>query len=121
MINVQDLIKTVRQLAQNNPDNTYEEYHDEGKLRACSYTKGECSNGTLGCIMGQAILALDPSYDFADKDQASIYNLIHEQLLLDPRPCNKDSEWLSLVQDSQDDSETWSNAVRIADTSEGEG
>jgi hypothetical protein len=134
MIKTEDLVQKVRELAENNPTNTYEDRKDFKRWsQGCSYTKGECSNGTVGCIMGQAILVLDPDYKF-DDDQESICGIILsdseitklEHLRFNPagvrylssriiKSRDGDKNWLTKVQEGQDDGCTWSTAVFNAD------
>ncbi len=115
MINPEDLIRKVRELAENSPDCVY------NGVTSCSYTQGECSNGTVGCIMGQAVLAVDPSQLYMVKmyDTNSFHNL-SLNLLFDRPITEEEVKWCSNVQGIQDDGECWKKAVDEADGWNGE-
>jgi hypothetical protein len=62
MITIEQLVAEVTRLAQENPENSYEQ-----TAIACYYNKGTCTNGTVGCIFGQAFRNLEqPLEDIFD-------------------------------------------------------
>ena len=117
MINSQDLIQTVRQLANDNPTNCYEGNKDG---QGCCYARGKCSNGTIGCILGQAMIACDHEVTeyISDKErQTKQFELLYESMINEGliEMSRQDMIWCSEVQKYQDDGETWADAVAYAD------
>lgn len=111
---IDDLVREVRRLATEKPENVY--------LGRFSYVSGECSDGSVGCIVGQAFRAIgiDPAkYDSfcgqgiaanAGRAAADAFAISD----IDIR-CSK-AHWLRSVQGSQDRGDTWSAAVAFADS-----
>jgi len=59
---IKQLYDKVIELAQKYPENIYNRSKLLGSINSgCYYTAGTCSNGSEGCIVGQALLSLDPS------------------------------------------------------------
>lgn len=101
------LVAEVRRLAAENPDAVY------GKSTStCSYLYGTAGSGN-GCIIGQAILAIDPDLrDFLRQVDGESIHAIYERLGLDYGP---EIRWLNRVQYKQDCRYTWDKAVSSAD------
>lgn len=109
---VSDLVKVVRELAQNAPDNKY----NRGDNVYCSFNKGLCTNGTVGCIIGQGLRKLEMK---ADDKRGLSKIMIEDFVCVDNRPGNE-LLWCDLVQFEQDCGSTWSKAVKVADEQYGE-
>lgn len=115
MIKLNDLQKEVRRLAAEYPNAIYQ------SLDGCYYNAGIVANGpdTEGCLLGQAIRNLDPEiFEDIGMDGDDIASLI--QYMDEHFDNSEDKEgnienWFSIVQGQQDNGETWSEAVKIAD------
>ena len=117
MIKSEDLIQQVRQLAQDAPTNLYEGNKDK---MGCSYVKGPCSNGSVGCIIGQALILCDESLtEYLSHEDRSTkqFELLHDIMFEDGmiELSLEDIEWIGDVQSRQDDGETWGDAVSKTD------
>lgn len=118
MLTLKALEQEVRRLAEACPDATYLAYAPDGESPAysCWYTKGSAS-GQVGCLIGQAIKALDPQMhkriaDYEEEQNASLeVSELHEKFVGFP----KASLWLQDVQDSQDTGFDWSTCIEQAD------
>lgn len=81
---------------------------------SCLYGKGTCSDGSEGCIFGQALVAL--GVDRGSLDDGEILGEISEVLdSLDIADNNGMDEWCMVVQKRQDEGKSWGEAVAIAD------
>lgn len=95
---VEELIARVRQLAE---DEFTNRYHRVGG-GSCLYDEGTCTNGSVGCIFGQAwpsLTGFRPIAVFLEK-----LNATEEQI-----------EWCRSVQEDQDNAQTWGASVENAD------
>lgn len=119
MIDLDDVIKKVRELARKRRDVVYD---SDG---ACSYARGRCSDGTKGCIFGQVFEALGTpiSYEMADR-LGAIQNILDDddehsaRSYLKVRKTSitkKKLDWCSVVQVKQDAHIPWGEAVKYAD------
>lgn len=116
-LNVQFLEQAVRKLAADSPDTLYCKPDDS---IFCSYSKGACTNGSVGCIMGQALvrcglgttLALAQKWGSINNFVLFITNTDLEKL---PTPVVLTIRWLQEVQTQQDQGRTWRDAVALAD------
>lgn len=101
---VSDLIAKVREIAAERGDVTY--CYEE----ACCYASGECSDGSIGCVFGQAFAALgiDPA-SFDDSPIPTIGHIIRRS-----RHAGEQLAWCERVQERQDAGYTWGEAVSIA-------
>lgn len=90
-----NLLKTmVRKIAKERPDVKY----GMPESGTCSYDEGVCSDGSVGCIFGQAAKLLgEPLY--GSREITDYY----------------DDDWCLLVQTYQDKGRSWGEAVRQAD------
>lgn len=103
---LEQLVDEVRKLAKENPDNNYNNGYQKAQ---CFYNKGECSNGTIGCLFGQAMKRLGVSDDqlngFGSKPIRDILRenrVKHNENLF---------SWCEDVQMSQDDGLPWGKCV----------
>ena len=100
------LVAEVRRLAAENPDATYFR-----NASTCSYLHGTAAGG-VGCIIGQAILAIDPDLrDFLRQVDGESISAISKRLGLSYGP---EIQWLSRVQFKQDCGNPWGKAVSLA-------
>ena len=108
-LTVSDLISKVRELAAASPDCRYRSTN--GSSSGCCNNRGECTNGTVGCIIGQAAAAL--GYDWGDEpSREGVHLFVNRVFRHTPRP---QTYWLDLVQGQQDLGKTWGDAVQYAD------
>ena len=109
-LDIDKLIAAIRELAAESPDNIY----DRGQSHACSYVVGECSNGTQGCIVGQALRRLG-----LETPDLPTHVDIYLSLIFDCGVAGGDTRllWVSVVQSEQDSGNTWAYAVKSADES----
>lgn len=109
MITIGKLKKQILALVKRFPDNVYKPY---GKYHNCSYTKGKCTNGSKGCLFGQALIKLKVDPDKLkklDREIRPIDNLLDQ---LGIKYTEKQRQWLMAVQDGQDKKLTWKDALR---------
>jgi len=125
---IQQLVKTVRHLADTYPDFHYLPTTQTNNESRCAYNTGGCDKypGLSGCIIGQAVRKLNV-------DIPANMNLVGVQpiLLLLPgvtatelkSEANvvKIEKWLQSVQLYQDSGKSWSRAVERADRRAGQG
>ncbi len=109
---IDQLMNEVRSLAEQNPDFIY-----DGGGR-CFYTKSIHSE-ECGCIIGQAILKLQPNLRlyFQKIERGLIPNVtgLLPKLEINYNQNKKKIDWLQCVQSSQDKGICWQNAVHTAD------
>ena len=102
------LARTVRKIASDRPD---VKYMAQGN---CMYDTGACSDGSVGCIFGQAInqLGLKVPHNF---EGCSINMVLEEINTVKYSDQTKKMQWLDIVQASQDVGMSWAAAVSKAD------
>jgi hypothetical protein len=105
MPTIRDLIVAVRNLAKAHPDNIYQ---PSLLGKQCFYDKGWCTDGSVGCIFGQALVGLD----ILVTGSREIY-VVSNELFSDADRLTRD--WCQAVQTAQDASKTWGEAVSCAD------
>lgn len=86
-----------RRLAEQSPSNEYS--YPVPETLKCSYRAGECSDGSIGCIIGQAILAAGLDLPVGSLEIGRYLN----------------SAWLRQVQLRHDMCMSWGKAVEGAD------
>lgn len=101
---VTQLIAKVRELAKERPDNKY-------LAKPCFYLKGGCSDNTIGCIFGQALVAL--GYSFGEFGAMNIDILLEKRLGFSLTL--KQRSWICRVQLHQDADKTWAQSIQEAD------
>ncbi len=102
---VKDIIQEVRRLAKESPDNKYE------NIDGCFYSQGMCTNGSIGCMFGQAFKNLGIKIP-DNLDRSGIVGVLSELKLSE---FNDHSMWCLDVQKLQDTRTTWGEAVSTAD------
>lgn len=112
---IQDLITEVRSIAQKRADVIYTKQDD---METCSYNYGSCSDGTVGCLFGQALQEL--GFDTSEVDNENIDTVIERLVEKDRDPKtesypSEQIEWCALVQMNQDHGLSWGVAVYKAD------
>ncbi len=102
MDDLERLVLEVRKIATERPDVVY--------LGNCYYDSGECTDGSVGCLLGQALQAIDwPIYE--RNPQGSIVYLLFNEGYTDDRVI-----WCRDVQTKQDSSREWAGCVKYADS-----
>lgn len=108
---LENLIGEVRKLAQENPDNAYK--CKDGRYVMCYYSKKTCTNGSIGCIFGQAMkrLGLDDNI-LATMENNTIMEIIPKYY---PEHNRRLAIWCREVQSAQDFGWIWSKCIEAAD------
>lgn len=112
-ITFKQIEKKVRELAKRSPNNVYDKDEEYG---SCFYSTGKCSDGSMGCIFGQALTVLGVNaafFDNLDKGASPYIDTVLDTLKIKTTP--KQENWALLVQDSQDGQLSWKEAVECAD------
>lgn len=115
-----DIIAEVRKIAKERPD-VY--YNPDGM---CKYSSGECSDGSIGCIFGQAFTNLGIDAKKFDKYPVPHHTSINgsttyvpsiDHILRNEFNCKEvlELEWCGTVQNGQDGGLSWKEAVLEAD------
>ena len=107
------LCNAVRKLAEDFPDTVYSVVMGE---KSCMYTIGTCGPGK-GCIVGQAFVAAYPHLKHVAEYTDGTGIAGPETLLKNAgmEVHSADLEWLTVVQNKQDNGVEWSLAVKFAD------
>ncbi len=101
---IDQLIAEVRNIASARPEVTYD--HED-----CRYDSKEASDGSVGCIFGQALTAI--GWDITGKNDG---RGIIELLRCKDYEFNDDRIlWCNMVQGEQDNGRTWGDSVAEAD------
>lgn len=109
---VDKLIALVRGMATERPDNVYLPGANRGEPDfSCSYDDGECSDGTVGCIFGQALDQM--GFDLSDVSEGVRVSEAMRQLGITFKSCHE--LWCDRVQENQDKGTNWGLAVADAD------
>lgn len=103
-LTIEKLVTMVRAIAFARPETYYLE-------KKCQYAIGKCSDGTVGCLFGQAFKELKVKRNFGAN--AGISLVIDK---LDVACSRHQREWCSYVQHYQDHRNTWGDAIHMADT-----
>lgn len=124
MFTLEQLRAEVIRLATEHPDAVYypPNFNPECSRvqQVCYYLSGQC-NGSIGCIMGQAILNLDPKkrefLHACDTDPKGIPKSISWILReLNLTATMREEDWFTKVQSWQDHGKTWKEAVENANS-----
>jgi len=102
-----DIIAEVHRLAEADPGNRYLEAD-------CYYTMGACTNGSSGCIMGQALTALGYGEMLAHLDAEAPKGIERALARLGITAERDEIAWLETVQHWQDRGDPWREAVKRA-------
>lgn len=103
MLQASDIEREVRRLASEHPDAVYV---PPAGTSTCSYTEGVCGGG-CGCIVGQAVQALDPTYFDNHRHQ--------DRTATQLKDIKGDMRWCQWVQRYQDGGHSWGTSVKLAD------
>jgi hypothetical protein len=122
-IRIEDLVANVRELAASRPDNIYQPASaapPTAPQRKCSYLTGNCHDGTVGCLLGQALLAIGfTAHQLRRIDTLSIEEALASLSEVDSGHVDGGHvAWLMAVQCGQDEGHTWRRAVELADQEE---
>lgn len=104
-----ELVKTVKAIIQSRPDVIYSTILEDG-LGACYYSKGKCSDGTLGCVFGQAFQAMGFKIPSAN-DSDSINSIIENFAV---GVTQRQQDMCEGIQDWQDKENTWKTSLDMA-------
>ncbi len=107
MDKLDSLVAEVRKIAVERPDTIY-------CGGPCYYDSGECNDGTVGCLLGQALDAIDWHIYMVEED-THIGAVLERQDYADSR-----TTWCRRVQEAQDNGGTWGYCVEYADKKIGE-
>lgn len=115
-VTLDDVKSKIRELAAAAPTNYYSQVVTTSGERACMYTQGECSNGTVGCIVGQALCALGfrKQCEEIDAKGGDTAEVMLQACGL--KVTAKDYYWFFKVQVYQDMGFMWSDAIVVADS-----
>ncbi len=106
MDKLDSLVAAVRKIATERPKVSYT--HE-----SCYYDSKEASDGSVGCLIGQGLAAINWE-DIYDKDRESgigeLLGELHYNSLNDPRV-----RWCERVQMAQDDGRNWAKSISFAD------
>ena len=108
-----DLKQTIEKLAEESPNCVY----SNPERFICSYYRGNCSNDSIGCIVGQACRILGFSEeDLVKMDQHGDFMDVFWSEEFNSRFSLTDDEihWISTVQGNQDFGYNWCEAVSAA-------
>ena len=101
MFTATELIAKVKELVKASPENRYE-------ANPCRYCTGKNTNGSVGCLFGQALRALGMPNEQLIKFDMNLHNLIGEMLPTIGIECNEsERKWLTIVQRYQDQHFAW--------------
>lgn len=106
-VTIGQIIDTVRAIAAERPNTRYLK---DGY--SCSYTRGPCDDGTVGCIFGQAFQKLGFKLPIG-YDQVPIHRLLDKT---DIDTTYDQAEWCRIIQNFQDSGDTWADAIKTADS-----
>lgn len=99
------VIEKVKQLAAERPENMY-----RGVCGACCYDEGTCTDGSVGCIFGQAFVALGVTeFPSTGKIRDVLPKIVSDV------PSEDQIDWCRDVQLSQDRQFTWGESVKEAE------
>jgi hypothetical protein len=103
---VKELIAEVRRIAAERPDTVYRQ---PSTSCGCFYEKGECTDGSVGCIFGQALNNLGyPVTGTASIDIIARSRFVGNCLVI--------LAWCREVQNVQDGGLSWGDAIISANT-----
>lgn len=108
------LLTEIRKLADESPACKYER-PTKGFAGACFYTKGVCTNGSEGCIIGQALAKLGHIEKLVEFDECGGKNAEAAIHALGLTISETDVQWCSRVQRAQDGGRCWGYAVGYAE------
>lgn len=110
-LDLKKVVEAVRKLAKESPKNQY-------VYSPCQYTQGFCTNGSTGCIIGQALMNLGYEETLWEIDKvANEMNFLatYTEGYFEFDPSSKEFEWLEEVQSHQDSRVDWGSCIEMAD------
>jgi hypothetical protein len=107
-ITATEIIAEVQRIAEAAPENQYLEAD-------CHYTQGACTNGSSGCIVGQALTALGYGQQLAILDDERPQGILRVIARLGITGEQGQLDWLETVQDWQDRGDPWRDVVARAE------
>ena len=117
-----NLFDKVRELAAARPETVYRPWPtgQSSPMTRCSYLSGACSDGTVGCLLGQALLAIGFTAErLQPVDLLAIVEVIEKLLPIElSKEDRQRVRWLESVQNAQDNGCPWREAIDIADREE---
>lgn len=113
-----NIVEAIRKLAADCPNCRYTSAEvmgpgDDHPRQRWLYSKGECSNGSCGCIVGQALAML--GHNVAELDKGNNCGNASHVLNRLGVGTQMERQWAHAVQAQQDHGETWGRAVAYAD------
>lgn len=99
------IIKAIQALVAKSPDNVY-----DGGDGNCYYARGVCTDGSIGCIIGQALLAEGYSQYEVEKFDNQTNGLTALDVLRRLEYDENEAKFAQLCQESQDRGEKWVDA-----------
>jgi hypothetical protein len=107
-----EIIPAMRALIAQSPDNVY--VPPGGPGQSCHYREGVCTNGTIGCVVGQL-------FGGAIEDGVPISVVVDRIARAYDTPVDADrvtfiSKWLRTIQEGQDAGMDWGAALTRSDT-----
>lgn len=120
MITTELIIKTVKDLALASPENKYN--RPNPNPNGCSYVHGVCTNGSTGCIFGQALQSLGFSaedlltlerYGLNSFECTTGISWLLGKLEISVPPAHE--QWMLNAQQMQDFGNTWIECIANAD------
>jgi hypothetical protein len=105
MLQMCDVVKEVKKLAAEKPMNKY--HKPPGVAMICSYHRGRCTDGSVGCIFGQVLVRLGHPIG-GDGGIAHMLSMMGLDLF------DEASDWCQDVQKYQDSGMEWGDAVKRA-------
>lgn len=108
------LESAIRSLVAESPDNRYQCLPGGGPNGTASYSQGKCTNGSLGCLIGQGIIRAGGTLPAEADELFSLGELIQ----LPGMDGTDDEQWFYDLQGAQDSGHTWKDSLEIADNPE---
>ena len=110
---IEKIISKVRELAFHSPDNVYS-VNDEGH---CLYNAGTCSDGSIGCIFGQAFKELGLDWgEWGDSNPVNCCSASQVVEHFDGETSDTMLKWCDCIQKEQDVGKSWRASISLADS-----
>ena len=108
-LSIKEIVKSVRKLARKHP----KVWYDKGKESYCCYSRGLCSNNSVGCIFGQVLSSYGIDVVSIDNRGAEDIDALLSELGINWE--DVDQDWFREVQEHQDNGMTWGESIELAD------
>lgn len=110
----EQLKNEVIRIIEENPNNSYKPELSDVWVCRCRYTSGTCSDGSCGCLFGQALLAVGITLEqlryFDSLDLTITRVLIKLEIIFS----QSEKDWLGAIQYTQDQGRSWKSCLRYA-------